>query len=368
MFDRLISSRRFVIIFLCLLLVAACVQAAPAPKNIILLIGDGMGVGPISCARAAAAPDQLAMDEFPVTGFAITYPANKLVTDSAAAGTALATGAKTNNGMISMDPEGNVLKNIREVAQEIGKATGIISTKPVVDATPAVFASHVKNRGEGLEIASQMTACGVDVILGGGSEFFLPKTVEGGAREDGRDLLQEAAKQGYEICTDAVAMDASKSNKIIGLFNKGALTTVEPEPSIAQMTAKAISVLSKDPDGFFLMTEGGQIDSFAHGNDAENTVRQTLLFDEAVRVALEFAKKDGNTLVVVTADHDTGGMALFDPNEENPKFTARYVNGGHNANMLPIYAFGPGAELFTGTHQNTYIPNTFATLWGKKLR
>ena len=343
-------------------------MAAEAPRNVILLIGDGMGIGAIAAGRCGGPgrDGRLAVDTMPVTGFSITFSANALVTDSAAAGTALAAGVKTNNGVISMTPDGKPVKTILELAREMGKSTGITSTKFITDATPAVFVSHADSRAKNEEIAVQMVASGVDVILGGGRQFFLPKSA-GGARADDRNLLDEAAKSGYDVFESAEAMQKTAANKMIGLFAPNIMTSERPEPTIAEMTAKAIEALNRNRKGFFLMSEGGKIDSGGHANDAGVAVKEMLMFDDAVRAALDFAKKDGHTLVIVTADHDTGGFAIGEPNAENPKFTPGWVTNGHTANMVAIYAFGPGAEKYSGTHDNTEIPRIIAKLWGRKL-
>ncbi|MCX8053914.1 MAG: alkaline phosphatase [Armatimonadetes bacterium] len=367
MLQRL-SQHRFGLALLVVFLVASASLAEDAPKSIILLIGDGMGVGHITAARCAGPgrDGRLAMDNMPVTGLAITHSANALVTDSAAAGTALATGVKTTNGTISQTPDGKPLRSILEVARDMGKSTGIVSTAFITDATPAVFVAHVSRRSQREDIATQMIASGVDVILGGGREYFVPKSA-GGGRSDDRNLLDEARKLGFEVFETAEAMNSSISDRIIGLFAHGSMTSRRPEPTIAEMTSKAISVLARNPKGFFLMSEGAKIDSEAHSNNADGVVREILMFDEAVKVALDFAKKDGSTLVLVTADHSTGGMSVQEPSKENPKFTAGWTSGGHSGDMVPIYAFGPGSELFTGTHDNTEIPRLMAKLWGKTL-
>jgi len=360
--------RGWVLVVLLAVIAAPPCAAGSAPKNIIFLIGDGMGIGPVTAARCAGPgrDGRLAMDTMPFTGLSITYSANALVTDSAASGTAMAAGVKTNNGMISVTPEGKPVKTILEIARDKGKSTGVVSTKFITDATPAVFAAHIDSRGKSPEIAVQMVAAKLNVILGGGRRHFAPKSA-GGTRDDDRNLLDEAARSGYTIVDSAEAMQQATSDRIIGLFAPDSLTTEAPEPTIAEMTIKAISTLNKNPKGFFVMSEGGQIDSYAHGNKADGTVRQTLLFDDAVKAALDFAKKDRRTLVVVTADHDTGGLGVMEPNKDNPKFTAGWVTGGHTANMVPIFAYGPGAELFTGVHDNTDIPRAMAKLWRAKL-
>lgn len=367
MFGR-IARRRLALTMLAIVVLASSCLAANAPKNIIFLIGDGMGVGPVSAARCAGPgrDGRLAMDTMPYTGLAITYSASALVTDSAAAGTALATGVKTNNQTISIDSHGKKLKTILEVAKSMGKATGVLSTKFITDATPAVFVAHADSRYSNDDIAVQMVSSGVDVVLGGGKQYFEPKDA-GGARNDARNLLTEAKRAGYDVFDSAEAMTKSASRKMIGLFAPNIMTSDRPEPTIAEMTTKAISTLSKNPKGFFMMSEGGKIDTMGHANNADGSVKETLMFDDAVRAALTFAKKDGHTLVVVTADHDTGGLVVRDPDKDHPKFNPGWVCKGHDENLVPIYAYGPGAELFTGTHDNTEIPRTMAKLWKQKL-
>lgn len=367
MFFGLIRRRFAAVVVVFLMLASPCL-AAETVNSVILLIGDGMGVGPISAARCEGPgrAGKLSVDTMPVTGFALTYSADALVTDSAAAGTALATGVKTNNGTISQTPDGKRLTTILEVAKDMGKSTGVISTKFITDATPAVFVAHADTRAKNEEIAAQMIASGVNVILGGGERYFEPKSA-GGARTDEKNLEDEAKKGGYDVFTTADDMNKSKSAKIIGLFASDTMSSNRPEPTVAEMTAKAISVLSQNAKGFFLMSEGGKIDTEAHLNNTSGVVKEMLMFDDAVRAALEFAKKDTHTLVIVTADHDTGGMAVENPDANNPKYTVGWVTMGHTANMVPIYAFGPGSERFSGTHDDIEIPRAIADLWGQKL-
>lgn len=366
MFDR--RYRKALLILALLLLSLAC-AAAPAPKNVIMMIGDGMGIGAITAARCCGPGvcGKLAMDTMPVTGIVTTHPVHGLVTDSAAAATALATGVKTNNGSVSIDPDGKRLRTILEVARELGKRTGVVSTKFITDATPAAFVAHVPDRKLRNEIAGQMIASRIDVILGGGKRYFIPKSVEGGAREDSRDLLADARKRGYDVFDSAQAMAASASERIIGLFASDSMKTERPEPTLAEMTSKAISTLAGGSNGFFLMSEGAKIDTEAHDNKADGVVKETLAFDEAVHAALDFAAKDGNTLVIVTADHDTGTLAVYDPENDRSKFKAGFVSNGHSGNMVLLYALGPGAQAFTGTHDNTDIPKLIAAMWGRKL-
>jgi alkaline phosphatase len=349
------TARRSIALFAVLLsLLSLSCFAGEAPKNIILLIGDGMGVGAITAARCAGpgADGKLAMDTMPVIGLIKTHPAKGLLTDSAAAATALATGVKTNNGMLSIDPSGKRLCTILEAAEKLGKRTGIISNKFITDATPAAFVSHVPSRSQRADIAAQMIESGVDVILGGGAVDFTP------------ELLADSAKKGYEVVSSADSMSQSKSDKLIGLFAPDNMKTESPEPTLCQMTLSAISTLAPDGKGFFLMSEGAKIDLCEHANDAAGTVKETLAFDDALRGVLDFARKRGDTLVIVTADHETGGLGVLDADSKHPKFKAGWIHGSHTGNMVPLFAEGPGSELFSGVHDNTDIPRILARLWG----
>lgn len=362
-------TRRLSLAILTVLVVSGYCVAYSSPKNVILLIGDGMGIGHITAARCAGPGrnGKLALDTMPVTGLVITHSANALVTDSAAAGTALATGCKTNNGIISQTTEGKPLMSLLKLARSMGKSGGVISTKFITDATPAAFLANASKRNQREDIAKQMIESGAEVILGGGKEDFLPRSA-GGSRSDDLNLLVEAAERGYQVVDSAGAMSSAENNRpILGLFAQGSMSGKRPEPTLAEMTAKALSMLSSNPKGFFLMVEGAKIDSEAHGNNAEGVVREVLDFDDAVRTALDFAAENKSTLVVVTADHDTGGLAVLERSDENQAFKAGWTTGGHSGNMVPLYAYGPGAIRLTGTHENAQIPKIIAGLWGKRL-
>jgi alkaline phosphatase len=338
----------------------------PAPKNVILLIGDGMGLAQVTLARLSLG-EALMMDSMPSGGLAKTHSANSTITDSAAAGTALATGYKTNNGMISVLPDGKQVQTILEAASELGKATGLVTTVTITHATPAVFGSHVNSRGDEADIAPQYLDRKINVLLGGGRQFFIPQSAKESKRKDDRDLIAEAKSAGYEFVDAREAMLSAKGSKLLGLFQMSAMTTEAPEPTLAEMADKAISVLSPDKDGFFVMIEGGQIDWRCHANDVAGTIKQTLDFDAAVGKALDFARKRNDTLVIVTADHETGGLTIVSPDKgEDAKFKAKFSTGGHSACNVPILAFGPGASQFGGVMDNTDIPKRIARLWGVK--
>jgi len=335
-------------------------------KNIVLLIGDGMGLTQVAAARikALGAEGRLYIERMPVTGLINVHSADKLITDSGAASTALATGYKTRNGMIGVNPEGKRLLTILEAARNKGMATGLVVTSTITHATPAAFAAHVKSRYDELTIAVQMLENKVNVMMGGGRAYFLPKEL-GGKRRDGRNLIEEAKAIGYTYVETKDGLQAADGEYLLGLFQMEALTTTaSEEPRLAEMTAKAIEILSRNENGFFLMVEGSQIDWACHRNNPYETIRQTLLFDEAVKVVLEFATRDTSTLVVVTADHECGGMAINGGSLDGRNLEIGWTTGGHTGVPVPIFAHGPGAGYFTGLHDNTEIPRIFAKLLG----
>jgi alkaline phosphatase len=301
----------------------------------------------------------------PVSGFVTTYSANALITDSAAAGTAYATGTKTNNGMISIAPNGKRLKTILEAAREINKATGLVTTTSITDATPAVFGSHVESRSQQEAIAGQLIASRVDVLLGGGKAYFVPNASGNSWRSDNRDILAEAKSKGYSIVNTVNELESTNNQKIIGLFSPGNLTTKDPEPPLSMLATKAIKVLSENKDGFFLMVEGGLIDIASHHNDFDDMIKQLLEFDKAVAQGLDFARKDGNTLVIVTADHETGGLTLLC--DDNGKLKPSWSSGGHSGVVVPLYAFGPESGRFAGLLDNTQVSNNIAGIWGLRI-
>lgn len=340
-------------------------------RNIVFCIGDGMGMGQIALARMkAAGPDgTLYMERMPVTGSVRTHSADALVTDSAAAGTALASGVKTNNGMVGMAPNGTRYQTILEAAKAKGMATGLVVTSAITGATPAAFASHVTSRKMQDKIAEQLIANRVNVLFGGGEEYFLPGSYSRSKRNDQENLIEQAKEAGYIYIRTAEELRAAQHPRILGLFQLGSLTTVAPEPSLAELTTKAIDILDREVGnrGFFLMIEGSQIDGACHDNDTGSVIRQTLLFDQAVKTAIDFARKDKHTLVVVTADHETGGLTIKGGDLKGDDLEVNWSTGGHSAMPVPIYAFGPEAEVFTGTYDNSEVPKKFARLLGINL-
>lgn len=263
------------------------------PKNIILMIGDGMGISQIS-AGLTANQGNLFLQNFEHIGFCKTQSANNYITDSAAGATALSTGKKTNNGAVGVDIEKKPLQNIREVAEQLGMATGVLSTSSITDATPASFLAHQPSRKMHEEIAKDILATNVNVFIGGGYKYFTQ-------RKDNQNLLDKFEKKGYQVVTDMSQIQNIKKGKIAGLI-KNVGKWPERQDMLKIATKKAIDVLNKDEDGFFLMVEGSMIDWAGHNNNTKWMVQEMLDFDQTIGVALSFAAKNKETLIIVTAD------------------------------------------------------------------
>ena len=339
-------------------------------KNAILFIGDGMGLAQVTAARIFqenARDGELTLDTLPYTALVRTYCADRAVTDSAAAGTAMATGYKTDVWRIGQTPDGVARETILEAAKAAGKSVGVVTTTGVTHATPASFYAHVVNRGRETEIAEQLVdGAWVDVVLGGGREFFTPREMtdpesgDNGKRRDDRDLLAEAKDKGYEIIMkqeefDALAEKVERgefSGKVMGLFSDGTLSyEVSREndkwgqPSLAKLTEFAIDLLSKNPNGYLLMVEGGKIDHASHDSQPHLMVTELLAFDDAIAKALEKTGGNNDTMMLVTADHETGGLTVngYPPIELGgvELFTEP---SGPSGDYILMYSTGPGAD------------------------
>ena len=294
---------------------------ATQAKNIILMIGDGMGPGHVHIAWLYATRQlgkNLVMTEVMdngCTAYMINDTADSTVTESAAAAVQMATGVKVLARAVGIGPDGKDLKTILEMAKEKGKATGLVTTSGITDATPAGFMAHVAHRSEEEKIADQLVKSDVNILFGGRKEFFLPQS-EKGKRKDNRNLLNDARENGYVVVETVEEMKKTNGKKILGLFNQSNMLFEidrkgSTEPSLAEMTAKALEVLSKEEQGFFLMVEGGRIDHAAHYYDIGAVISDTLAFDEAIKVAYDFQKANPDTLLIITADHETGGLVVL---------------------------------------------------------
>jgi alkaline phosphatase len=300
-------------------------------KNIIFMIGDGMGPSHFGAAwlySNRVLGKELRMVEVMKsgrTGYMVNDTADAIVTESAAAATQMACGVRVPARALGMGSDGKTpCQTVLELAKARGMATGLVTTSGITDATPGAFAAHVPHRSDEALVAAQELQLGVDVLLGGRKQFFVPEAA-GGKRKDGRDLLEEARRAGYAVVGTASELQQASGGKILGLFNMGNMAyeidrAKTAEPSLAEMSAKTLEVLAKNSKGFFAMIEGGRIDHAAHRNDAAGTIRDTLAFDEAVGVALDFQRKNPDTLLIVTADHETGGMAIIGHSKESKEY------------------------------------------------
>lgn len=329
------------------------------PKNIILLIGDGMGFAQVYAAMSVK-NEKLNIEQAQYIGFSKTYSANNYITDSGAGGTAIACGVKTNNGYIGVDPQKLPVKSILEYAEENGRATGLIATSSITHATPASFIAHQASRYLDEKIAYDFLKTDVDVFIGGGKKFFMD-------RKDHLNLIDSLKARKYQV---SYSIDEAKNittGKLACLTaNEHNKTYTEGRGEmLVQSTQTAINILSRNNKGFFLMVEGSMIDWGGHANNIDYVTSELIDFDNAVGAALAFAKKDGNTLIIVTADHETGGLTLVNDSITH-KPIMHFSSKDHSAVMVPVYAYGPGAEKFAGIYQNIAIFEKMFELYGFK--
>lgn len=325
------------------------------PKNIIFMIGDGMGTAQIF-AGLTANHGNLFLNNFKHVGFSQTQSASNYITDSAAGGTALSSGYRTYNGAIGLDSDTLPRPTMLEIAEQKGMATGLVSTSAITHATPASFIAHQPSRNRYEEIAADFLKTDIDVFIGGGYKHFTQ-------RQDGRDLTVDLKQKGYTVLQEMKEIEKVKSGKLAGLtadeHNEVASKRGDMLP---RATQTALNILSQNKKGYFIMIEGSQIDWGGHQNNTNYVVEEMLDFDQAIGRALEFAARDGETLIVITADHETGGMSIVGGDMEKGQVQGAFTWGDHTAVMVPVFAFGPGAEQFTGIMKNTDIANKLIEL------
>lgn len=342
----------------------AAIPGTGTPRNIIFIIGDGMGHGALTLASlyAYGSPGKLTLDQFPVCGLARTASANNKVTDSAASGTALAGGYKTNNGMIGKTPDKVSRKSFAVLARESGRSIGIMTTDALTGATPAAFLAHADHRSQAEKIAADLSAAKSMILIGSDPKPFLPKQ-EGGKRTDNRNLLAELKNAGYrEVGTPEALKQTPADTPVYGFISNWNNTTL-----LSRFASAAFEKLNANPKGFFLMIEGHFPDKGGHGNDPDLSVNGVLMNNFLAKAALDFALKHPDTLVLVTADHETGGISVA-PNKANPrKPHIHYMTNNHTGAPVGVFAFGPGADRFNAVIENTDIPKTFAEFWRIKL-
>ncbi|MFN3550321.1 MAG: alkaline phosphatase, partial [Endomicrobiia bacterium] len=400
-------------------------------KNVVLMIADGMGLAAIDCARIflVGKENLLEFEKADFVGIVKTYSEDSLVTDSAAAATAMSCGIKTKNRYLGIKEDKSWAENIVELAKKNGKSTGLITTVSITHATPAGFVAHTDSRDEIVVAQQYIEFKNVDLFLGGGEEYFLPRTVNGSKRLDDRDLVIEFKDAGYTIIgtkEELLNLDIYKTKKLLGLFKDldkvyyidRKFLGLENLPTLAEMSKVALEILSKNKNGFFLMIEGGKIDWGCHNNDIATVLWEIFEFNEAVKEVLKFLSKNKNTLIIITSDHETGGLGLsskdyrFYPEKiRNQKISAEQIakllkgktnneikekfkeytgvedlsleeiekikkgdakeigkiissrieigwtTKTHSGSSVILYAFGKKAEVFRGVYENTEIFN-----------
>jgi len=337
---------------------------AAAPRNIILIIGDGMGPGALKLTSLYQhkAEGRLVMEQFPVATLCGTASESPDATDSAAAATAMACGAKTANGILGMTSRTNRLVSFAEAARQSGRAVGLVTSDALTGATPSGFYAHVTRRGASQEVADFAAASGFDILIGNSSAkaWFAPKAA-GGQRTDARNVTNEMAVAGYTVVENAEAFaQVPQNRRVLGFMDK---PTLEPETCLGRLMETSLARLARNDKGFFMMMECTITDYGGHGNNPELTVRGTLQVDWAVKRAVEFARERGDTLVLVTADHETGGLNCAMSRTDPRRLVIHYATTSHTAAPVPFFAFGPGAQLFSGVIDNTDIAKTVAHLW-----
>ncbi len=334
------------------------------PRNVILMIGDGMGLAQLTLASHKKGP--LAMQRMPVAGYSYTQSLRDFVTDSAAGATALASGERVVNGVVGQRPDGTPTRTVLEVAEERGLWTGLVATSRITHATPAAMVAHVGNREAEKTIAAQIAASDIEVLLGGGWDMFR------GPRTDGRDLVQEMTRRGYvtvHTARELARASTRDTTRLLGLFSAGPMPKRSEgrSPSLQAMAVAALRVLSRSPGGFFLMIEGSQIDWGGHQNDSDYVMHETADFDDTLEEVLRFlgeAGITGETLVLVTADHETGGLALNANPRHRLGVEPRWTTPGHTGVPVPVFARGPGARGFSGIQDHASIGRELKRLVG----
>ena len=311
------------------------------PKNIILAIADGAGLNHITVSRLAiGGPDhKLYIDQLPVAGTSSIHAYENLITDSAAAATAWATGNKTKNRYLSVDKDKKELTTIFEMLDDKGYLKGIVATSSVTHATPAALYAHIDSRYKEKEIADQLLNSSVDIALGGGQEFF---------------NLEELDKNHY-LMTEKVSLENNYDGlkNIIGLFDEDGMERGLNMPTQREMTNYALDYLDDKCNGFFLMTEGSQIDWAGHSNDVEYMIREFKDFDLTIKDLINFVSANKDTLLLITADHETGGLQLM--KQKDDSFIVQWGTGSHTGVPVGVYAYGPGSQNFSGVMDNTDI-------------
>lgn len=332
----------------------------PRTRGVVLVIADGMGISHLFAARAelAGPAGELFVETLPTTGWLTTFSERSLYTDSAAAAAAMATGQKTAPALLAIGRNGQHYRTVVEAAREAGLATGLITDSYVLDATPAAFVAHARRR-DYERIAEQVGAAGLDVLVG---------TVPTEAAWVGT-LTSVLADHETVIVDDLAAWETTLASNtpVAGLFPADSIADPDHAPSLVDLATGALARLAREPAGFFLMVETEEVDSGAHDGDLRRVIGGIRALDDVVREVATFAQRQGDILVVVTSDHETGGLGITGGSDGTP-ILVRWATSGHTAEPVPVFALGPGAEQLAGVHDNTEVAHVVAHALGLDLR
>lgn len=345
------------------------IPSEPGVKNVILMVGDGMGLAQVTALMLAENYGPVNMERATAGGFVKTYSANNRVTDSAASGTTYASGEKTNNGYLSVRPDGSPMTTILEKAEKAGLATGLVVTTNIQHATPGAFYAHNPDRNDYDGISLELVASGVDVAIGGGAKYMT-------GRKDGRDLVAELKAKGYTMSDNLAGLAGVTGGNAMAIYEGAGLPLVahgrDPE-YLSQATAKALEILTANTagtaaKGFFLLIEGSYIDSAGHSNSAETLIGEMRDFDRSVGVAFDYADTHPGTVVIVLADHETGGLTIPAGKENfllpDSGVDFKWSTGGHTGTMIPVFAYGAHADTFAGVMNNVEVNHRMVKLLG----
>jgi alkaline phosphatase len=311
-------------------------------KNIILAVGDGTGLNQVMLSRLAIGgmDHKLSIDQLPYHGISLTHSYNNIYTDSAAAATTWATGHKTKNRYLSIDVNKEKLQTITEMLSKKSYISGLVATSSITHATPAAFYAHIDSRYKYSEIAEQLIDSPINIAMGGGLEFFDIEKIE-----DSHHILTN--KKSFNL-------NFNDSKKVIGLFDNDGIYRDTDKPTQREMTDFTLKYLNKNQcNGFFLMTEGSQIDWAAHDNNANEMIAEFRDFDLTIKDLINFVTQNKETLLIITADHETGGLQIL--KQEDDSVIVQWGTGGHTSTPVGVYTYGPAAELFNGVMDNTDI-------------
>lgn len=317
-------------------------------KNVILMIGDGMSLMHIEAAWTCNR-GHLWLENAQYTGISKTPASNRLITDSGSGGTSLATGYKTRYHAVGVDSTGRPLESLNVMAHKAGKANGIAVTCRLWDATPCDFVAHNLDRNKEQDLILDYLNAPLDYVFGGGAKYFEH-------RDDGRNIFSELEKKGYRVARTLDELWRCKSGKIYAVpYPVDTPVPAERGDLLAKASLKGIDLLNQNKNGFFMMIEGSQLDDYGHFNQLDMLMQETLDFDQTIGAVMKWAAADGQTLVVVTADHQTGGPTVLGGDYHTGTVQVNFSTRDHSGTMVPVYAFGPGSENFTGFMDNTEI-------------